>query len=148
MPKIRHAFLRDEPLITKYGTVTLDKQGFVVDLDDLDVTPDKFLELPDLINDEIFPYRPTMQESIDAVKEKKKVESPQPPPPETSTSAEKLDSYLELMQAFLETKPKVNSEGYVDMAVLSEHLKKLGLALITGTQRKELQDRLRAQDES
>lgn len=124
---VRHGFLKDQPVDTRYGRAHLDSKGVVANLKKLSCNEEELLSVPGFV--------PTDETPEDIKIE----EAPEPPVVETMPTPQPSD-YFEVIRELKEAGAPVNSEGYIEMAFLNAHLREENLPLLTGTQRKDIED--------
>jgi len=148
--RIRHQYRTSQRVSTRHGAVVLDKQGYVTNMQDLPVTAEAMLKLPNFINGDLF--APPKEAKL---VEPKKVEEPikETPPPEEVPSGEPMpeppieatdEQYAAVISLMRGEGAPTSSEGFVDMEALNSRLKEMGYALLTGEKRKALETQLNA----
>lgn len=138
MKNIRHETLRSEPIETRFGRVDLDHNGYVTtDLEEVSggrVKQEDLLSLPDFVDADLFPG---------VVNRAPEQAASEPEAPKTA--AEEAAPYKAIIKEMIESEGPMNSEGYVDMASFQALIAEQNLKIITGGQRKVLQDEVVAE---
>lgn len=136
---LKHAFRRNESVISMYGTLKFNEHGFLTNIDELDASEAQLLELPNIVDgatfkdDRIEPTAaPTDEEGGNGTGSK-----------DTPPTDEEYGAYLLELHASA-TEAQINSEGYLEMDFLNEKLREKGWPILSGTKRKKLTDAARA----
>lgn len=130
---VRHANLKNEEVNTRYGIVKLDRAGMVTNIDDLTGSPEQLvMHVPGFVNADLFP-------SPEASRAAKEIPAKTPTP--TVSADQEEGKYAAVIKELLEKGTMVNNEGYIDMGVLNEELRKREMKILTGTRRKEISDK-------
>jgi len=138
MPKatVRSTSLRNQTLGTPWGRVELDSQGFPTNLEELGITAEQLLTRPGFINTEVFPTKDQPELPKPVVKTNPTVVQP---PSSALPTDEDITAAIE---GVYRAGDKPNAEGYVNMGPLIEALKAKNLKGITGTKRKEVENKM------
>lgn len=136
---LKHAFRRNESVISMYGTLKFNEHGFLTNIEELDASEAQLLELPNIIDgatfkdDRIEPTTaPTDEEGGNGTGGK-----------DTPPTDEEYSAYILELHASA-TEAQINSEGYLEMDFLNEKLRGKGWPILSGTKRKKLTDAARA----
>jgi len=139
--QLRHHNLRNEVLITQFGLLALDHNGFVVNRADVKGTDEELLSIPGLVSNDDFPLGNLEEAPADV----EPVEIPTQPslevvPPEVPDVPEGTDQTEELgVVALLLTEPEnLNSQGKLDMDKLNAALAAKSLSKVNGRTRDAL----------
>lgn len=181
----RNLTIKNDVVITKFGTVHLDAEGIATNLDELNVSPEQLIaEVPGFVeaavfkaNDEVKPgpgveqpepevpavdpdgeieIDPATGEAIAPVEPvSEATETPvegsveNTDPTATDKASEDEEAFIwETITALSENPKNLNTEGYVNMGVLNETLKAGGKSAISGTLRKSITDKFKAQPQT
>lgn len=130
---VKHIYRRNEVLHTQFGTVELNEEGYIKNLEDFDAAEEDFLTLPNLIDGNTFRGSTASEEKA---------------PTETSTKKDGKKSskaftdadYLPILKEIEKNAPedKMNSEGFLDMDYLNGILREKGVPILSGGKRKSL----------
>lgn len=138
--KLRHDHYTDMEIITKYGRMILDEDGYVIDIE----RPPKDLRdilktVPGIVDGDLFKPRPRPKSQDEQDLDQKKREIRQAEKKKVFTK----DDYKKLITEMMddESVPK-NHEDYVDMGALTNRLRELKQKPITGMIRRRLQDEI------
>lgn len=137
--RIRNLDLRNEPVNTVYGELLLDGDGFVIDLDKYDFKPEALLKVPGFVDGDIYPP--------EGGPARKRVEvgeagAPTPGEPEKPKEAHNPtdEEMCDLIKELKQDPKNVNTEGYVDIKVLSRALVERNWRIFSGGSRKMIED--------
>lgn len=135
---LKHAFRRNESVISMYGTLKFNEHGFLSNFEELDASEEQLLELPNIIDAATFKddrietaSQPTDQEGGNG-------EGQQDQPP----TDDEYGTYIAGLHSTA-TDEQINSEGYLEMDYLNEKLREKGWPILSGTKRKKLTDAAR-----
>lgn len=138
--EVRYQHRRGCDLITPFGTVTLDHEGYVTDLNG--IHKKKLLNLPGFVDAEVFgeeekprPTRPDTRTKSPIPEEDFEQESGAD---ETNTIQD--TQYWELIKELTNNGAAINSEGYISMEALNPAIRQKGWPVISGTRRIKLTD--------
>lgn len=135
---VQHTYCRNEIIISSAGTIIVDENGVVTNIEALGVTIERILQVPGFFPTDLAPTSIVPKEMAS------KPVAPLPSLAGTETIVRTPDrDYIEVLKHLAEIGAARNSEGYVEMNVLLDELKAKGLAPISGSRRKALEDMLR-----
>lgn len=141
--KIRHEDVKGQPINTIFGLIQIDQHGFVTNFQELGVKvgdslipirPEDLLKCPGFLNAELFPPDGVDMSEIPEVPETSQ-QSPQPV--QVKKVLEDKD-YWVVIEELSQGGDNLNSEGLVNMDILTAKLKELGMSPISGTRRREI----------
>lgn len=139
--RLRHESLTNQEMQTNYGRMTLDEDGYVVDIE---FPPADLNEIwktqPGFLNGDVFKpiVKPKSQEQLEIEELERKLEEKKNK--KRFTAAD----YKALIQEMLEGGATINSDGYIDMGEFNSRLRELGQRVLSGKIRRRLQDAVMA----
>jgi len=130
--KVRNLTLKDQMVITRFGEMSLDANGYPTNLEDLGCSAEEVLKhVPGFADDKVFPLDNPV-EVAEVVKEEQKEEK----------GREYTDEdYAAVIAELVDNDAPLNSEDYIEMEFLAVELRRRGMPVISGGKRKELQDK-------
>jgi hypothetical protein len=127
--KIRHNYAKNCEIITGYGTVKLDGNGYVTNLEAI-TTPGNLIKENQFVDGDLFPPR-GMDKAPDVGGKKEE-------PRAKSKEAVTEEQYWEAMKPLLEDPRNLNGNGALNIDVLLKTLRSLGYPVINGARRDEI----------
>lgn len=122
--RARHMKLRNTSLGCQYGELVLDENGYVVEAPE-GISSEMLLKIPGIVDGDVFDGGLVGDAAKPALR--------------VNTDAE----FLAVIQELRAKGIKLNSEGYVDVGSLNAELRARGMSLLTGTKRREIEDKYR-----
>lgn len=136
--KLRHPALRNESVMSAFGELKLDAEGFLANRDELEATDEELAGLVGFINDEDFPIQ---QFPLEAV-------APAAPtaPEQAPVTAATLTPTEEVVLALLSDKEgsHFNTQGNLDLNNLNTVLNQKGLGRLNRAECNAVVDRVKA----
>lgn len=134
-PKVRHMKKQACTVNTRYGEINLGANGEVLNFDDLGVSKKELCTLPNFVDASKFPGPAAREEVVQrATDEQDKREA---------AKAAVID-YAAIIQELKDAGAEETGEGYIQMETLNAALRERELPIITGMQRKEIEDAAKA----
>jgi len=139
---VRHMKKRACVINTRYGEIQLDETGGVTNQEDLKVSTEDLLALPNFVDAKIFEPHP---ESA-AAKRARTAEAAEPL--KVSTPAGPSDEeYGDIIAELIDQGAACTGEGYIQMDELNAALREKDLPILSGTRRKDISDAYNANGE-
>jgi hypothetical protein len=135
--RLRHEELTNQELITMYGKMWLDEDGFVTDVENEPADLKTVIKnVPGIVDGDLFlpPPREKNPQELAAEEAQKKLTEA------ANFKRFEAEDYKGLIKEMLEEGQPVNSEGYLDMGAFNTRLRSMGQKVIPGTLRRKFQD--------
>lgn len=136
---LRYQHRAGTELVTPGGTAKLDEDGYVTNLEELD--RDELMKIPGFVETEVFgDERPKRPRSTSHDEGERK--------PTQESEAPSEDDYYQLIKQLTDKGGNLNSEGYLQMEVLTSELRERGWPIISGTRRIRITDEGREREKA
>jgi len=140
--KVRHMKKRACVINTMYGELKLDETGGVINQEDLKVSTEDLLALPNFVDAEIFEPQPEAASVKRAREEAEKAE----PLKVRSSSTPSDEEYGDIIAELIDQGAACTGEGYIQMDELNAALRERDLPILSGTRRKDISDEYNSDD--